>query len=32
MRRKEAEEAIDSASHSEGAKQYKYLYRKMLDE
>ena len=32
MRRKEAEEAIDSVSHSEGAKQYKYLYRKMLDE
>lgn len=32
MRKKAAEEAIQSASMHEGAKQYKYLYRKMLDE
>lgn len=33
MRRREAEEAIDSASDEpKGVKQYKYLYRKMLEE
>ena len=32
MRKKEAEEAIQSCGCQKGMKQYKYLYRKMLDE
>lgn len=32
MQKKEAEEAIQSCGCQKGMKQYKYLYRKMLDE